>query len=987
MSTQPDVRRKRKSLGAPLSAARRTEERENARRKGSRSKSIGPGGLDALQQASGNRRAVGSYPNSWSSPSLLTNIQSLAALPKFQPRSILKPTTPGALNSNTEALLDLDFGENVTATGSKTFHGQSYNLSQGAKIALRAEEEQQVSLKEREERERREARRKSLANRRVSFAAEATLHTFHEIEYQDAAACTNSARRASTAALATSHQQTADQPGRAPVEVEDHVHPRGLGHQQSDWEQDIDDTVASSMYGSDSDLGESVEEVEDHEDTGSPSDSSDDDGTMVTVDGDETTSASVASADSSTVDEALRLAARHADTQKPSADDGTEAEEIIPSFGWAKKVRNDGALRIETLQTELETIERDSTGMDLEMEMTQAIGGIIRHGATKPVDNNDMSMDVTRAFGTIFSRNGQFQHNMEDAIPTPYIDHMVKARCDPHGQVIKDSSHGIEDISSQSNEDMSMELTTVMGGLISTENGDTHEHDETLASIKRNLSYVGGELNQAPALPLDASPDDSAETVGMDITTALGKILPTSSSHALGSDGALEVDMATTPGATLQPNPQKPNSPTQVVASGQDVLDVSYNPVMASFTEHIGVGKQNAADHTIPKNSSQSPTPTVASQVAKALDGSGPQPISPKKRSISPNQRHDAHGTLNGFASPQTPILLTPQGKRLPTFGLEKEGLGSPRVSALLDRRGSIGEVSCSFTPGRGPIGRRVVFNEPLFSGATTGIECRGDKERSSDQKSLDDAEVTVNLKEMIASLSPKKNHRGRKSLHVGSARGVLGKRPTELDDSEEEKDGIKRLKGHHGSPIKNVRLQQPPGSVASMLETSAVPEPREPPNEPGITSSDLGARSRIHLQDFLNMISVSFMELTTSKRRQTQAPSMLRDCELDISLERCVISGACTVPVLELYQHVRCLFRYDLNPILIPARLVLSRTQEIHIRRSPYREGNRGGNISRQPSFVSRICFCHLRVQNAHGPSVQEWQDPCAPPKQSNVV
>ncbi|CAI4219418.1 unnamed protein product [Parascedosporium putredinis] len=253
------------------------------------------------------------------------------------PRSILKPTTPGALNSNTEILLDLDFGENVTATGSKTFHGQSYNLSQGAKIALRAEEEQQVSLKEREERERREARRKSLANRRVSFAAEATLHTFHEIEYQDPAAYTNSARRASTATLATSHQQTTDQPGGALVGVEGHVHPRGPGHQQSDWEQDIDDTVASSMYGSDSDLGESVEEVEDHEDTGSPSDSSDDDGTMVTVDGDETTSASVASADSSTVDEALRLAARHADTQKPSADDGTEVEEIIPSFGWAKK--------------------------------------------------------------------------------------------------------------------------------------------------------------------------------------------------------------------------------------------------------------------------------------------------------------------------------------------------------------------------------------------------------------------------------------------------------------------------------------------------------------------------------------------------------------------------------------------------------------------------------------------------------------------------
>ena len=58
MSTQPEIRRKRKSLGAPLTATKRTEEKENGRRKGSRSKSIGPGGLDALQQSSGNRRAV-----------------------------------------------------------------------------------------------------------------------------------------------------------------------------------------------------------------------------------------------------------------------------------------------------------------------------------------------------------------------------------------------------------------------------------------------------------------------------------------------------------------------------------------------------------------------------------------------------------------------------------------------------------------------------------------------------------------------------------------------------------------------------------------------------------------------------------------------------------------------------------------------------------------------------------------------------------------
>lgn len=56
-------------------------------------------------------------------------------------------------------------------------------------------------------------------------------------------------------------------------------------------------------------------------------------------------------------------------------------------------------------------------------------------------------------------------------------------------------------------------------------------------------------------------------------------------------------------------------------------------------------------------------------------------------------------------------------------------------------------------------------------------------------------------------------------------------------------------------------------------------------------------------------MTSIRFMELTTTKRRHTVAPSDLKDSTTadgkdDLSLERCVVAGACTVPMLELYQH-----------------------------------------------------------------------------------
>jgi kinetochore protein Spc7/SPC105 len=220
-----------------------------------------------------------------------------------------------------------------------------------------------------------------------------------------------------------------------------------------------------------------------------------------------------------------------------------------------------------------------------------------------------------------------------------------------------------------------------------------------------------------------------------------------------------------------------------------------------------------------------------------------------------------------------------------------------------------------------------------------------------------EDGETAYNLREMIDSLSPKRNaFKGRKSLHVGSAKGLLGKRPLELDDDDdsEENDGVKRLKGHQSSPVRNVKLQKPP-SVAETtgrltrasrrsMETNgsnstpsfSSPLKKDPATTPRHQGRFKNTREnqtvhevnfgpshdrdteelerdvdddRVQLQDFLNMTSIRFMELTTTKRRHTVAPSNLQDGlsgegEDDMSLESCVVAGSCTVPMLELYQH-----------------------------------------------------------------------------------
>jgi kinetochore protein Spc7/SPC105 len=100
-----------------------------------------------------------------------------------------------------------------------------------------------------------------------------------------------------------------------------------------------------------------------------------------------------------------------------------------------------------------------------------------------------------------------------------------------------------------------------------------------------------------------------------------------------------------------------------------------------------------------------------------------------------------------------------------------------------------------------------------------------------------------------------------------------------------------------------------------------ANPEQNPPEAEKVGTGNDGDENSEpgsdpIQLQDFLNMTNIHFMELTTTKRRHTTAPDSISRRAARLSLEsdgkssaanfeNCVVAGFCTVPMLELYQHV----------------------------------------------------------------------------------
>ncbi|UNI23449.1 hypothetical protein JDV02_009267 [Purpureocillium takamizusanense] len=1010
-ATIPATRRSRKSLGAHTDS-RKVMDKENAtvdmgsslaaNRKKSRSKSMGPGGLDALKQGHGNRRA------------------SLAA-PIKPPRSILKPTISAL--PEIPPLRKSGRGVSSSASARDSSSTASSGEDSSSKIALRTEEEQHAAAREREERERRDARRKSLANRRVSFAAEATLHTFHEVEYmQDSTTSTDSSRRASAASkssepsAASQREETPQsQTGIVPESPDDHreLHQRkrrrSSGLPSMNFGPPDDDTIASTIYSSDSEPADAVEEIEEEEDDGSSSDS--DGGTMMTME--EVTGTTVASErsvgahDDSTLDEALRMAAHRAGAQNMGGDQDDDylddGEEVIPSFGWVKKPTSSssGAVRGNDANHPARGSGSNAGGdgdtamdIDMEMDMTNAVGRILRPVEADETDHEgDMSMDVTQALGGILSHNkgrtGALPSETEENAPT---DEATMEFTTALGGIHRPQDDELED--DGGNEDMSMELTTVVGGVLSQSKGSKaaesrrrtliRERDADLDDGTMDMTTVVGRIIPPVTQGNDAADEDA--TMGMDMTTAIGgiikrgeasprtlnkRIMEEEASRPNSPKGAIIAAVSqkapsrrSSRNSLVAPAPPPPESPGLAAFQGKG-LRRSMGPEVQDASRQRDQSRTPSPTKTATPQRRASVTPTRGSRSRTKTPDSAPRkPHSPDIRTPSPEKPRNTRTSFfqnDPKTGSRTPtIVLTPQKRPFSGVGVDRPGLGSPQVAAVCDRRSSIGDAAGEFVLGK----RAVAFVDPKEMEEELDCERQNDEDKENRRKILEreadgsqeDKDATFNLREMIDSLSPKRNPlKGRKSLHMGSARGLLGKRPVELDDDEEaeENDGVKRLKGHQSSPVKNVRLQQPPskaettgrltrsarrslergGSASTPSLSSPVKEPATTPRRKGhfkdvkdnhtvheVNFQDTQRKDeaeleeqadeeRIHLQDFLNMTSIRFMELTTTKRRHTVAPGSLQDGSTvdgqdNMSLERCVVAGACTVPMLELYQH-----------------------------------------------------------------------------------
>ncbi|KAL8816631.1 MAG: hypothetical protein Q9223_004390 [Gallowayella weberi] len=1102
----------------------------NAGHKKSRSKSLGPGGLDALKEGTGNRgksdpvfqATAAAYVKSILKPTVaLSPPKQIPPHPnaRKQPQSPRKYPPPSPTKSPRQrppekqrnvaqegVLIDTSDGTDGLAStqllisnpfsdiSPKRGGMQDLNYSPQVQniVAVRTEEEQQEAARERERRHqdeaRKDARRKSLANRRVSFAPEATLHTWDVVELPEdsttSSASGNSTRRASAlSTIAASSPLTqprsplpgsdaSEPPSTPPAQVEEitvnaspapqrNLHQKkrrrssGIPPMNFNNPEEFSSSPCSGGSVNSDDTGSQAFVTADEAES-SDSDDKDlveDETTMTAaIDNDDTTAQSVLSARSSggsstastgRLDEALRQAAKQAGTQGIEYDEHGDItmemvdDEVTTAFQpWMKRgnyvpqiVGNPSALQDQEnvnpfspeFRSSLHAQEKEVEGGQT-MDFTHAAGSIL-----PPDHKNQTSAEYKRRRSSVKGQRQSTGYRRRSSdISSTFEDETMDlttaiggiqstgAGPDPEQAVAPDLL-----VSNDENEELTMDFTTVLGGVL----GHKTNHQQTVEQEKHRESAGSSAIDEdmditfaaggiLPSITERTEPLED-QTVEMDVTQAVGAILQRPLSMAEKTRAKTLMEQETDVGhLPVDPFFDGPASATSGVS-------LNTNSVMfkASATRASDAGSPNKPDISsaraqmsakqslTPKIGSRQTTPlkkvlTPSKQITPLLGipttpGKTPPSKNTSLRTGSPKklfQRETGTTLTSPKAVTKTPlfkgsdingiptaqIVLKPRRRRSSGLGADREGLGSPRVTELLDRRGSIDQSAQKFVSlGHRPAGVR--FEDPRIMEHEIQQELVEDERRESGrgilqmeadlQDSEEPKDATTNLKDRIESLTPqkKKSKAPRKSLHVGAAKGILGKRPAELDADDDENDMTPdRLMGREGSPVKKIKLPAPPsknettrrnvrsarrslgetlgngriitpsaGASPSKSVSATTPQGQarfkdvndHPEAEKPIASFEerlesenptaeepSEAEDRIHLQDFLNMTSIRFMELTTTKRRLTVASAKFESSQdasakaeqssTEARLERSVVAAACTVPMLELYQH-----------------------------------------------------------------------------------
>ncbi|EMC94722.1 hypothetical protein BAUCODRAFT_35964 [Baudoinia panamericana UAMH 10762] len=767
------------------------------------------------------------------------------------------------------------------------------------------------------EAERKAARRRTLANRRVSFAPEATLHTWDVIEFmRDQTTSTDSSdptRRQSNITRsegeATPFQRSAgtdfdiEEPPSTPPEQEDEpstlpaspAPQRDLHRKQRRRSSGSSPAVESSpdeglpegrSGSSDASGSEDDEEVEDLDDVT---------GTAMSLDIDEATgqSSESGSSTSSSLTQRLRQAAETAGTRGIEYDEEYESTVSMEIAGegvkdaskpWAPGMTAEtvGSASLDQenvnpfspafkaqmtsgLVRRPSTIAEEDTG-EMSMDVTRAVGGILRSQArevaSSPVGGD--TMEFTQAVGRIYqappalstSRVGQKRRQSTTDAGSPQAPATVLKRS--RRSSVARSSMG----------DDTMDLTVAVGGIQKQATSPKVERRRSVARRRSSAATilgadeatmdftqaVGGIRSTATRAEHTASSFDENEELTMELTTVLGGIG--------AADMVLNHELPSTPKQAQSPLREAANTTPKDQERFKDAPDSGPKKLL---------------------------TPVFQKQVSLSAEKSASAEREKRRRTISPGK---VSWTGAVFDEEQRPEMDAKD-----RFQVLEEPVSYPALTRLEEK-----SAPKQATPTNTPPSVRV-NGTPVMDFKQ---ELHADLLFDEPAKKI---EETPRLSPRVAAATPEKPADSQKTRNTlaNSIRLMSTPRKETLKAQTPKKQPISKAV----SPIKAM-TPRPRAMPTSKLQPKTSPA-RQLSNDLIKPQSSDEPVEKVHLQDFLDQAGIRFMDITATKRRLTTAPTPSKArkdssaesvTEEATSLETAIVTAACTQPEHDMFQH-----------------------------------------------------------------------------------
>jgi kinetochore protein Spc7/SPC105 len=701
------------------------------------------------------------------------------------------------------------------------------------------------------------------ARRRVSFAPEATLHTWDVVEYlRDAtssSASSDATRRASTVSQASTPASPAPasdpaEPPSTPPEQAEEPQPEPSSspanqraqHQKKNRRSsgippmnfnNPEDVYSSSPLSADNQSPGGVDE----------NDSSSED--EVVEDPAHAPDTEDSSMSSAKLDAALRQASTQAGTQKLDLDEEGDMtmdiaeDEVTVSFKpWARKYT--------TIQAEQENADASSPAAtlsddddDMSMDITRAMGKIVPQDDAQSSDmDDDMSMELTMPLGSIKAMDAKAPANRRKS-----LKRRVSMLDPSQGSPAKRPASRRTSLRQQRqteqsvSEDATMDLTMAIGGIKSAEAPEPSRRtsvDTVIEDATMDFTLAVGSIKSATTTLAnleDPEAEYEDEDLSMEFTKIVGPGIKRTGQPVVTPEKPAEVaEVAATPVKTPTPRKVPHKSPARRRSSvaPQELNFATEAPVQA----------------TPPQLPAEVHYPNLDPGTPEIVRQHKIEDIEP-----SPFVRRTPQSTPKSNGKISTPRSQVKHAAHMP---IPDDPIAAPILNR---RRSSLSNVL--FSPINAPRDEPVLKSTALLTNSI---------------KLLSTPRKQTLMSPTKRGMTPKKSQTPQKQ-------------PTPKQKTPTPKKATPRKST---SPKKRVVFGEPQEEETEEVEDAG---------------EDVSEVERISLQDFLDMTKIRFMDLSTTKRRHTAAPALFHDMEVEEkeeTLDRYVVAGACTLPEYELYQH-----------------------------------------------------------------------------------